>query len=229
MRCRKPSLARQPEATVIVHSDRGLNPFSIPGIPRRAQSIRTHRIDGRVASAGDNAAMESFFALLQTNVLNRRRWRARPELSYVIHWIEHTHSRRRPQRGLGELTGSSSNSPSRAIPRRTFMQHDQSQPSSTRSAADPWGALPACSPQAFHYATIAARNANNATTEKSVAATTNTSGARCGAIARAHTKLSPATVYPLKSAQPAGCEVAAAGKAPIATSTMVMTLDQINR
>jgi len=29
---------------------------------------------GRVGAAGDNAAMESFFALLQKNVLNRRRW-----------------------------------------------------------------------------------------------------------------------------------------------------------
>jgi hypothetical protein len=34
----------------------------------------------RVASAGDNAAIESFNALLQTNVLNRRPWRTRDEL-----------------------------------------------------------------------------------------------------------------------------------------------------
>lgn len=60
---------------------------------------------GRVASAGDNAAMESFYALLQTNVFNRRRWRTRAELTYaVIHWIEHTYNRRRRQRGLGKLT-----------------------------------------------------------------------------------------------------------------------------
>lgn len=39
---------------------------------------------GRVASAGDNAAMESFFALLQTDVLDRRRWRPRDELRYAI-------------------------------------------------------------------------------------------------------------------------------------------------
>jgi len=44
---------------------------------------------GRVASAGDNAAMESFFNLLQTNVLDRQRWQTREELRYaVIHWIE---------------------------------------------------------------------------------------------------------------------------------------------
>jgi transposase InsO family protein len=60
---------------------------------------------GRVASAGDNAAMESFFALLQKNVLNRRRWATRSELRYeIVHWIEHTYNRRRRQRGLGKLT-----------------------------------------------------------------------------------------------------------------------------
>jgi transposase InsO family protein len=60
---------------------------------------------GRVAGAGDNAAMESFFALLQNNVLDRRRWRTRSELSYeIIYWIEHTYNRRRRQRALGRLT-----------------------------------------------------------------------------------------------------------------------------
>ncbi len=60
---------------------------------------------GRVSSAGDNAAMESFYALLQKNVLNRHRWRTRNELAYeIIYWIEHTYNRRRRQRGLGKLT-----------------------------------------------------------------------------------------------------------------------------
>ena len=34
----------------------------------------------RVGAAGDNTAMESFFALLQNNVLNRRTWPTRDEL-----------------------------------------------------------------------------------------------------------------------------------------------------
>ncbi len=52
---------------------------------------------GRVASAGDNAAMESFFSLLQKNVLNRRRWDSRDELhNAIVFWIEHTYNRRRP-------------------------------------------------------------------------------------------------------------------------------------
>lgn len=61
---------------------------------------------GRVGSAGDNAAMESFYAaLLQKNVLDRRRWQTRGELSYaIVYWIEHTYNRRRRQRPLGKLT-----------------------------------------------------------------------------------------------------------------------------
>jgi len=36
---------------------------------------------GRVGACGDNAAMESFFALLQKNVLDQKRWESRDELS----------------------------------------------------------------------------------------------------------------------------------------------------
>ena len=60
---------------------------------------------GRVGAAGDNAAMESFFALLQKNVLNKQRWRTREELRLeIVIWIERTYHRRRRQRGLGRLT-----------------------------------------------------------------------------------------------------------------------------
>jgi transposase InsO family protein len=37
---------------------------------------------GRVGASGDNAAMESFFALLQKNVLDRHRWNTREELRW---------------------------------------------------------------------------------------------------------------------------------------------------
>ena len=60
---------------------------------------------GRVGAAGDNAAMESFFALLQKNVLNRRRWATRAELRLAItRWIERTYHRRRRQHRLGRMT-----------------------------------------------------------------------------------------------------------------------------
>ena len=60
---------------------------------------------GQVGAAGDNAAMESFFALLQKNVLDRKRWRTREELRIaIITWIERTYHRRRRQTALGRLT-----------------------------------------------------------------------------------------------------------------------------
>ncbi len=49
--------------------------------------------------------MESFFSLLQKNVLNRRRWPTRLELRLaIVIWIEKTYHRRRRQDALGRLT-----------------------------------------------------------------------------------------------------------------------------
>ncbi|WNJ60819.1 IS3 family transposase [Nocardia seriolae] len=60
---------------------------------------------GRVAACADNAAMESWFALLQRNVLDRKRWATREELRLAMAvWIERTYHRRRRQRGLARLT-----------------------------------------------------------------------------------------------------------------------------
>ena len=73
---------RRPDAVAgcVVHSDRGSQFRSRrfvdgPAPPRPRGSM------GRVGAAGDNAAMESFFALLQKNVLNRHRWT--PARSYA--------------------------------------------------------------------------------------------------------------------------------------------------
>lgn len=60
---------------------------------------------GQVGSAGDNAAMESFFSLLQKSVLNRHRWATRDDLRIaIITRIERTYYRRRGQTVLGRLT-----------------------------------------------------------------------------------------------------------------------------
>ena len=91
-------------AGTIVHSDRGGQFRS----KKFAMTLRNNGLVGsmgRVASAGDNAAMESFFALLQKNVLNRKQWATREELRLeIVVWIERTYHRRRRQRGLGKLT-----------------------------------------------------------------------------------------------------------------------------
>ena len=60
---------------------------------------------GRVGACADNAAMESFFSLLQKNVLDRKRWATREGLRLaIVTWIEATYHRRRRQRALGRLT-----------------------------------------------------------------------------------------------------------------------------
>jgi transposase InsO family protein len=92
------------QAGTIVHSDRG-SQF------RSRKFVNTLRHNGlvgsmgRVGACGDNAAMESFFALLQNNVLDRQRWQTRQDLRLaIVTWIERTYHRRRRQRRLGRLT-----------------------------------------------------------------------------------------------------------------------------
>ena len=80
-------------------------PVSSQVLPGRPLAAGLKGSMGRVASVGDNAAMESFWALLQKNVLNQQQWRTREELHYaIVLWIEHTYNRRRRQRRLGKLT-----------------------------------------------------------------------------------------------------------------------------
>lgn len=91
-------------AGCIVHSDRGSQFRS-----RKAQrALNHHRLVGsmgRVGAAGDNTAMESFFSLLQKNVLNRQPWATREDLRIaIVTWIERTYHRRRRQAALGRLT-----------------------------------------------------------------------------------------------------------------------------
>lgn len=95
---------RAPTSVVIVHSDRG-SQFRARSFRAVLTAAGLQGSMGRVASAGDNAAMESFNSLLRRNVLDRRRWRTRDELhSAVVHWVEHTYNNRRRQRSLGKLT-----------------------------------------------------------------------------------------------------------------------------
>ena len=87
-----------------VHSDRGSQFRSRPFV-RALTRHDLHGSMGRVASSADNAAMESFFALLQKNVLDTRRWATREQLRLaIVTWIERTYHRRRRQRALGRLT-----------------------------------------------------------------------------------------------------------------------------
>ena len=99
------AVTRRGEVTgCIVHSDRG----SQFRARKYVQALHRHDMVGsmgRVGACGDNAAMESFFSLLQKNVLDRRPWATREELRIaIVTWIERTYHRRRRQEALGRLT-----------------------------------------------------------------------------------------------------------------------------
>jgi putative transposase len=95
---------RENVAGCVLHSDRGSQFRS----RKFVRALGRHQIAGsigRVGAAGDNAAMESFFSLLQKNVLDRRKWATRQELRIaIVTWIERTYHRRRRQAALGRLT-----------------------------------------------------------------------------------------------------------------------------
>jgi putative transposase len=98
------AVALRGPAEAIVHSDRG-SQFRSHAYQRELRHAQLRGSMGRVGTCADNAAMESFFSLLQKNVLNRRRWRTRAELRLaIVAWIETTYHRRRRQDSLGRLT-----------------------------------------------------------------------------------------------------------------------------
>ena len=95
---------RDAVAGCVVHSDRG-SQFRSRKFLRALAHHRLVGSMGRVGAAADNAAMESFFSLLQKNVLNRRTWTTREQLRIaIVTWIERTYHRRRRQARLGRLT-----------------------------------------------------------------------------------------------------------------------------
>lgn len=95
---------RRTTPSTIVHADRGSQFRSHVFV----RALRRHEVRGsmgRVATCADNAAMESFYSLLQKNVLNLKKWQTQDELRLaIVTWIETTYNRRRRQRALGKLT-----------------------------------------------------------------------------------------------------------------------------
>lgn len=89
---------------VVVHSDRG-SQFRSRAFQKTLKRHNLKGSMGRVGACGDNAAMESFFSLLQKNVLDRGRWATRRELRLaIVSWVEGKYHRKRKQRRLGKLT-----------------------------------------------------------------------------------------------------------------------------
>jgi putative transposase len=100
-----PVARRGDVAGCVIHTDRGsqFRSWKLVHALNRHQMIGSM---GRVGAAGDNAAMESFFSLLQKNVLDRRAWATRDDdvRIAIVRWIERTYHRRRRQPALDRLT-----------------------------------------------------------------------------------------------------------------------------
>lgn len=103
------AVARRGElAGRIQHSDRGsqIRARKVQRAPTRHRMVGS---TGHVGSAADNAAIESFLALLQRNVLDRRRWTTCDQLRIaIVTWIERTYHHRRRQTTLNKSTPSNS-------------------------------------------------------------------------------------------------------------------------
>lgn len=97
-------ISRGHPENIVVHSDRG-SQFRSRKYRRVLEENKLLQSMGQVGAAGDNAAMESFFSLLQKNVLDRKGWGCRIELRLaIVAWVEGKYHRKRRQRKLGKLT-----------------------------------------------------------------------------------------------------------------------------
>ena len=73
---------------VVAHSDRGSR-FRSRRFPKALKRHKLRGSMGRVGACADNAAMESFFSLLQKNVLDLQAWQTRLQLRLaIVSWIE---------------------------------------------------------------------------------------------------------------------------------------------
>jgi transposase InsO family protein len=95
---------RKPKPGCIVHSDHGTQ-FTSWHFSERIRQAGCMPSMGRVGSAHDNAMIESFWGRMQTELLNRRKWRTRVELASAIQeYLEVFYNRQRRHSSLGMLT-----------------------------------------------------------------------------------------------------------------------------
>jgi transposase InsO family protein len=95
---------RRKPAGTIVHSDRGAQ-YTAWAFGQRLRQAGLLGSMGRVASALDNAMMESFFGTMQRELLDRRVWDTRRALaSAIFEWIEGWYNPRRRHSSIGYRT-----------------------------------------------------------------------------------------------------------------------------
>ena len=95
---------RAPDAGTVIHSDHGTQ-FTSWVFTRRAQESGLVASMGSIGDCYDNAVIESFWARMQVELLNRRRWRTRIELANAIfEYLEIFHNRQRRHSSIGMRT-----------------------------------------------------------------------------------------------------------------------------
>ena len=97
---------RRPTAETIIHSDHGTQgQFTSWAFTRRAQESGLCPSMGSIGDCFDNAVIESFWGRMQTELLNRKRWKTRIELANAIFdYLEIFHNRQRRHSSIGMLT-----------------------------------------------------------------------------------------------------------------------------
>jgi transposase InsO family protein len=95
---------REPPAGAIIHSDHGTQ-FTSWAFTRRAQESGLVASMGSIGDCFDNSVIESFWGRMQTELLNRRKWKTRIELANAIfEYLEIFHNRQRRHSSLGMRT-----------------------------------------------------------------------------------------------------------------------------
>ena len=95
---------RTPPPGTVIHSDHG-SQFSSWAFSERVRQAGLVPSMGTVGDAYDNALIEAFWARLQTELLNRKKWKTRIELSTALFdYLEIFHNRNRRHSALGMLT-----------------------------------------------------------------------------------------------------------------------------
>lgn len=97
-------IRRQPRIPPVHHSDRGTQYTSI-AFSARLEQLGLKASMGSRGDAFDNAVIESWHATLQTELLDRQRWRTKDQLrTAIFHFIEILYNRQRLHSSLGYLT-----------------------------------------------------------------------------------------------------------------------------
>jgi putative transposase len=95
---------RQLSGSTVIHSDHGVQ-FTSWAFTKRAKESGLLPSMGSVGDCYDNAMIESFSGRMQTELLDRKRWRTRLELANAIfEYLEIFHNRQRRHSALGMLT-----------------------------------------------------------------------------------------------------------------------------